>query len=155
MTQTCLKIIFVLMGICILIQNFPSVSAQELSLEDLVKEQNPLTRSNFIENQDLKTSGVEIPVKASWYGPGFDGRYTASGEIFNQSFFTAAHKSLPFGSLLIVTNPKNDKQVIVKVNDRGPFVQGRDIDLSKAAAAELGILKKGVSSLKYELIKNE
>jgi rare lipoprotein A (peptidoglycan hydrolase) len=155
MIQNCLKIIFVFLAVYLFLQNFSPTSAQELSFEDLIKEQNSLILSDFIENKDLKTSGVEIPVKASWYGPGFDGRYTASGEIFNQSFFTAAHKSLPFGSLLIVTNPKNDKQVIVKVNDRGPFVQGRDIDLSKAAAAELGVLKKGISSLKYKLIKTE
>lgn len=153
MIQNCLKIIFVILGVYLLFQNFFPASAHELGV--LLKEQNPVTLNNYIEDKNLEITGVEIPVKASWYGPGFDGRHTASGEIFNQSYFTAAHKSLPFGTLLIVTNPQNEKQVIVKVNDRGPFVKGRGLDLSKAAAAELGVLKKGVSSLKYQLLKAE
>ena len=80
---------------------------------------------------------------ASWYGPEFDGRPTASGEIFNSTLFTAAHPSLPFGTFLLVTNKQNNRQITVKVNDRGPFVAGRVIDLSKAAAEHLDMIAAG------------
>ncbi len=80
---------------------------------------------------------------ASWYGPGFYGRRTASGVRFQKNAFTAAHKTLPFGTRLKVINETNGKEVEVTVNDRGPFIKGRIIDLSYAAARELGILKPG------------
>ena len=76
---------------------------------------------------------------ASWYGPGFDGRKTASGERFNRHAFTAAHKSLPLHSHVRVTNLANNESVVVKINDRGPFVRGRLIDLSQAAAHAIGM----------------
>lgn len=77
--------------------------------------------------------------KASWYGPGFDGRKTASGERFNRNAMTAAHKSLPLHSRVRVTNLANNESIIVKINDRGPYVHGRIIDLSQAAARAIGI----------------
>lgn len=80
---------------------------------------------------------------ASWYGPGFYGRRTASGARFKKNAFTAAHKTLPFGTRLKVINESNGKEVEVTVNDRGPFIKGRILDLSYAAARELGILKPG------------
>jgi rare lipoprotein A len=80
---------------------------------------------------------------ASWYGTEFDGQATASGETFDSTKFTAAHPSLPFGTLLLVTNQYNNKQVIVRVNDRGPFISTRIIDLSKAAAEQLDIIASG------------
>ena len=70
---------------------------------------------------------------ASWYGPGFHGKLTASGARYNMNALTAAHKTLPFGSKVEVTNLKNNKSVIVNINDRGPFIKGRVIDLSKKA----------------------
>lgn len=82
---------------------------------------------------------------ASWYGPGFSGRKTASGERFNPKALTAAHRTLPFGSSVKVTNVENGKSVIVRVNDRGPFSRGRIIDLSKAAAAKIGLLRSGTA----------
>lgn len=89
---------------------------------------------------------------ASWYGTKFHGRKTASGEIFDQESFTAAHKTLKFGTLLRLTNPENDRSVIVRINDRGPFIRKRQLDVSRAAAAELGILENGVAELKVEQI---
>ena len=80
---------------------------------------------------------------ASWYGRDFDGRPTASGEIFNSALFTAAHPTLPFGTVLTVTNTQNNLQVSVRVNDRGPFVADRIIDLSRAAAEALDMLTTG------------
>ena len=79
---------------------------------------------------------------ATFYGPGFDGRKTASGEVFDQNALTAAHPSLPFGTKVMVTNLANHKQVIVRINDRGPFTQAI-IDLSYGAAREIGLLKTG------------
>ncbi len=77
--------------------------------------------------------------KASWYGPGFHGRLTANGERFNTNAFTAAHKTLPFGTKVKVTNNRTGRSVVVRINDRGPFVHGRVIDLSKASARAIGI----------------
>lgn len=92
-------------------------------------------------------------MKASWYGPGFHGRKTANGEVYDQNSFTAAHKSLKFGTLLKITNLKNNKSVVIRINDRGPYIHGRDLDLSKVAASELGMVRKGVAKLKVEEIK--
>lgn len=80
---------------------------------------------------------------ASWYGPGFHGKKTASGQAFNQNAMTAAHKSLPFGTKVRVTDQRTGRAVVVTINDRGPFVRGRMIDLSKAAATELGFRDRG------------
>jgi len=76
---------------------------------------------------------------ASWYGPGFQGRRTASGEIFNTHALTAAHRSLPFGTQVRVTNERTGRSVVVRINDRGPYAHGRIIDLSKAAAQAVGV----------------
>lgn len=89
-------------------------------------------------------------MRASWYGPRFHGKITANGEIYDQMAFTAAHKRLKFGTLLRITNPKNDKSVVVRINDRGPYIHGRQLDLSKAAAMELDMIEKGVAKLEVE-----
>jgi rare lipoprotein A len=89
---------------------------------------------------------------ASWYGYEFDGRPTASGEIYNSSLFTAAHPTLPFGTTLLVTNRQNNRQVAVKVNDRGPFVGGRIIDLSRAAAEQLDMLITGTAPVTIDKV---
>jgi rare lipoprotein A (peptidoglycan hydrolase) len=81
----------------------------------------------------------EFETIASWYGPGFQGRRTANGERFDQNAMTAASKTLPFGTRVVVYNPRNDRQCVVTINDRGPYVPGRGIDLSHAAARKLGI----------------
>lgn len=80
---------------------------------------------------------------ASWYGPGFHGRKTANGERFDMGELTAAHKTLPFGTRVLVHNPRNGKKVVVRINDRGPYVPGRVIDLSQAAATALGMKGRG------------
>ena len=81
--------------------------------------------------------------KASWYGPRFHGRRTANGERFDMNELTAAHRTLPFGTLVRVLNVQNGREVVVRINDRGPHVRGRIIDLSKAAAAEIDLLQAG------------
>ena len=84
---------------------------------------------------------------ASWYGPGFNGKRAASGEIFNENAMTAAHRSLPFGTKVMVTDQRTGRQISVTINDRGPFVGSRIIDLSKAAATELGFRNRGTTSV--------
>jgi peptidoglycan lytic transglycosylase len=83
--------------------------------------------------------------RASWYGPGFQGRRTASGETFDTNDMTAAHRTLPFGTKVRVVNKKTGRSVVVRINDRGPYAHGRVIDLSKASAQALGI--SGVGSV--------
>ena len=87
---------------------------------------------------------------ASWYGPGFHGRETASGETFNQHALTAAHRTLPLGTKATVTNLETGQSVQVKINDRGPYVPGRHLDLSQAAAKQIGLTRKGVAKVKIE-----
>jgi rare lipoprotein A len=89
---------------------------------------------------------------ASWYGPDFHGRPTASGEIFDMNAFTCAHRDYPFGSKLKVTYLSKDRTTSCLVNDRGPFIDGRDLDLSYAVARELGLIEEGVGAVKIEYI---
>lgn len=84
---------------------------------------------------------------ASWYGPGFNGKKAASGERFNQNAMTAAHKTLPFGTIVKVVDQRTGKSVQVRINDRGPYHSGRIIDLSKAAATKLGIIQAGTGKV--------
>lgn len=90
---------------------------------------------------------------ASWYGPGFHGRTTASGERFNQNGLTAAHRKLPFGTKVRVTNTRNKKSVVVRINDRGPFIHGRTIDLSRGAANKIGMVATGTACVRVEVIR--
>ncbi|MEC5147807.1 septal ring lytic transglycosylase RlpA family protein [Chitinophaga sp. 212800010-3] len=93
--------------------------------------------------------------KASYYADSFDGRKTASGEVFRQRRLTAAHRSLPFGTKVTVTNVSNGRSVKVRINDRGPFVTGRIIDLSHRAAAKLGMLNTGVANVEVKYKKSK
>lgn len=103
--------------------------------------------TSLLEMQKRKTYKI-----ASWYGPGFDGLRTASGEVYDMNAMTCAHKSLPFGTRLRITNVDNGLSVEVVVNDRGPFVDGRDIDLSRAAADALGLIGPGTGFVKVKNI---
>lgn len=88
---------------------------------------------------------------ASWYGPGFHGRRAADGSRFDQNAMTAAHKTLPFGTLLLVTNPRTKQSVIVRITDRGPYIPGRVLDLSAAAARSIGIT--GVGNVRMDILR--
>lgn len=112
--------------------------------QDLVKDRVTVKRD--ANDQPV----VEQVGEASFYGPGFHGKKTANGEKFDQDDKTAAHPTLPLGTKATVTNLENGNSVDVKINDRGPYVKGRDIDLSKGAAKELGMTKDGVAPVKIE-----
>ena len=90
--------------------------------------------------------------KASYYGPGFAGRATANGEVFRPLAMTAAHRTLPFGTKLRVTNLRNGKSVIVRVNDRGPYAGARILDLSEGAASRIGMLASGTAHVRLEVM---
>ncbi len=93
--------------------------------------------------------------RASWYGPGFHGRKTASGERFNQGAMTCAHRKLPFGSKIKVTNLTNDQSVVVTVNDRGPFIPGRIVDLSRGAAQQIDMIRTGTAPVRVEIVHTD
>ncbi|WP_449420037.1 septal ring lytic transglycosylase RlpA family protein [Phormidium nigroviride] len=98
---------------------------------------------------------VRITGWASWYGPGFHGNLSASGETYNQHELTAAHRDLPFGTRVLVTNLDNGRSVVVRINDRGPYVGDRLIDLSAAAAQVLGMVNSGIAPVQLELIDSQ
>lgn len=91
---------------------------------------------------------------ATWYGPGFNGRKTSSGQIYDMYKFTAAHRTLPLGSIIRVTNVENGRQVILLVNDRGPVNQKLILDLSKIAANNLDIVRKGSGKVEIEVLSS-
>ena len=125
---------------------------------------NQTQKIDLQDEFELSTLEQTIPVRdrpliagtfggrASWYGPGFHGRLTANGERYNQNAMTAAHKHLRFGTKVRVTNLNNGRSVIVRINDRGPFIKGRVIDLSAAAARSLNMIHSGVAPVKVTVL---
>jgi rare lipoprotein A len=99
--------------------------------------------------------GDRFGAVASWYGEPFHGRLTASGERYDMHGLTAAHRSLPFGTRLKVTNPENGQSSVVTVTDRGPFIRGRHLDLSYRAAKEIGLLGEGVGRVKVQILDRD
>jgi len=116
-----------------------------LSLTVVACASGPISRDDSV--------GFEESGEASYYAMKYQGRQTASGELFDQKKMTAAHKRLPFGSKVKVTNVANGKSVVVKVNDRGPFVSGRIIDLSKSAFQRIGNTNLGVIEVEIEVLR--
>ena len=92
-------------------------------------------------------------IRASYYGEAFHGKITACGEVYDMHGLTAAHKTLPMGTRLKVTNLKNGRSVIVRINDRGPYIWGRSLDLSVAAAKHLEMVQDGITKVRIEIIK--
>ncbi len=117
------------------------------------RKSNSSTRSSSKKTSKKVAGRHALSGHASWYGPGFQGKKTANGERFNMHAMTAAHKTLPFGTKVEVTAVKTGKKVVVRINDRGPFIKGRVIDLSKKAAKKLGILKSGHGKVKIRIIR--
>jgi rare lipoprotein A (peptidoglycan hydrolase) len=103
----------------------------------------PLPSTGYYAPSHESYRGTRTEV-ASWYGPGFEGHRTSSGEVFHSNELTAASTTLPLGSHAVVTNPDTGRSVLVRINDRGPFVRGRSIDLSHGAAQQIGLTGKGV-----------
>ncbi len=118
-----------------------TITQEKLSVEDEKK------LGEIIESARDITTGV-----VSWYGEKFHGRKTASGEVYDKHELTAAHKTLPFGTKVKVTNVRNGKSVVVEINDRGPYAKSRVLDLSQAAFSEIGHTNTGVMQVEYEIV---
>jgi rare lipoprotein A len=126
-------------------------------LRRLLGAATPLTEIEGMPEpaEDIALVSSTYTGMASWYGPGFHGRQSASGEVFNQHALTAAHRTLPFGTRVRVTNVHTGQQVVVRINDRGPFSHGRIIDLSAGAAAEIGLRRMGVGRVRVEVLSGQ
>jgi len=122
-----------------------------LSLGGCAAEQTPPAAPPSASSGAVAPGFVQTGM-ASWYGAWHRGRATANGEPFDDRAFTAAHRSLPFGTVLRVTNLASGRVVTVRINDRGPYIQGRILDLSAAAAKALGITRGGVARVRIEQI---
>ena len=139
----------------------PSVGASPSGEEFLVEDITEIREAITI--QDVRTVAPVRPIPASklievvqgaasWYGPGFYGRTTANGERFSKGTLTAAHRTLPFGTKVRVTNLSNGRSVVVRINDRGPFKYHRVIDLAHGAASQLQMMQAGEVPVKLEIL---
>ncbi len=130
----------------------PAVAIRELDSaptwdEKFIRQMNPAPAANGL----LASAGVSVG-QASWYGPGFYGGRTASGEVLRPGTLTAAHRYLAFGTKVRVTNLQNGLTAVVRINDRGPFHGGRIIDLAQGAAQQLGVTASGTAQVKLEVL---
>lgn len=148
------KIIFFLM----LLTAASCTSFVRFTSEDKLKIEEKDIKSAISVTDDLELdendfTGEVMTGTASYYADKFHGKKTASGEIFDQDDFTAAHRTLPFGTKVLVTNLENNKSVIVRINDRGPYKKNRLIDVSRAAAEELEMIKSGIVEVEVKVLK--
>jgi rare lipoprotein A (peptidoglycan hydrolase) len=129
--------------------------ATGLGSDEIRQEQTDLVLDSQQTQEPPGLCAAVDTVTATYYSRRFHGRKTANGDRYDRLAFTCAHKSLPFDTLLKVTNPNTNKSVIVRVNDRGPFKKHRTLDLSYAAALEIGMLHKGVMKVLMEIIPDD
>ena len=113
-----------------------------------IHDEDSVMKETLIPDEDTIIQG-----KASYYGSEFNGRKTANGEVYDETALTAAHRTLPFGTVLRITNLQNGLSVIVRINDRGPFHPDRVIDLSKSAAEEIDLIRYGVADIEAEILE--
>jgi rare lipoprotein A len=114
---------------------------------------SPEQRSSTFLNSGQKRPLAEWECMTSWYGEDFDGQPTATGETYDMYAETAAHPTLPLGSIVRVVNPRNHRSQVVRINDRGPYVQGRELDVSYAVARKLGFDQRGLAKVRLELLE--
>jgi len=137
--------------------SFNPMSAQAISVSSFV-DPSINTKTEWETKFEQKFPNYKMPLasvyrgEASFYGPGFYGNLTANGEVYVRGTYTAAHRSLPFGTRVRVENLNTGKSVIVRINDRGPFVGGRIIDLSETAADAIGMRNSGVAPVKIQVL---
>jgi rare lipoprotein A (peptidoglycan hydrolase) len=149
---TALQAVFLAMGMLILTPSAnPTASG---------KTSGPETSPSQAPNQQTKSNAAAQPkplavwqCTTSWYGEDFDGLPTATGETYDMYAETAAHPTLPLGSIVRVVNPRNHRSRIVRINDRGPYVEGRELDVSYRVAQELGFDQRGTARVRLELLK--
>lgn len=150
-----------LLGKAAPLQKIPGITISTAFKNPDVEESPGIAKRPLSPNPDNATDISPEPILmssdgwASWYGPGFDGNYSANGEIFNQNDLTAAHRDLPFGTWVRVTNLDNGLSVVVRINDRGPFIEDRIIDLSAAAAETIGMMDSGVAPVRLDVLGSQ
>ena len=146
-----------------------AAAASSRSVEVAIRSADPLSEATESSDEpQIKPIAPTLPIatppqeprvrsvsqgQASWYGPGFFGNRTASGEVLRPGTLTAAHRTLPFGTKVRVTNTRNGRTTIVRINDRGPFHGNRVIDLAHGAAQHLGLMSSGVANVKLEVLQ--
>jgi rare lipoprotein A len=130
----------------------PTLFAKQLAAKDMSFLEEVKHNQSVKFNQQIQFRSKPVIGIASFYSDKFNGKRTASGEKFNNSAMTAAHKTLPFGSRVEVTNLRNKKSVVVRINDRGPHIKGRNIDLSKAAARQIGLGHHGTAKVRLQIL---
>jgi hypothetical protein len=151
-----LESVFLGMGLLILTPSVnPTTSAGKLSNPSHAvasRESSPLNSMNGTKGTQLKPLAV-WECTTSWYGEDFDGQPTANGEIYDMYAATAAHPTLPLGSIVRVVNTRNHRSQIVRINDRGPYVEGRELDVSYEVARKLGFDQRGLAKVRLELLE--
>ncbi|MBW4534463.1 MAG: septal ring lytic transglycosylase RlpA family protein [Pleurocapsa minor HA4230-MV1] len=132
---------------------FPKSSNHQNTKKAREQDHSKISKNRqIILSEDQLLIANSVNGNASWYGPGFDGRLTANGETFDQQEMTAAHPDLKFGTKVKVTNLQNGRSVVVRINDRGPFIRDRIIDLSAAAARALNMMSSGVAPVRLTIL---
>ncbi len=150
-----ISLFFLLSLVNLFAKESPKVKETIPETQLITQPDDKATQENKVLFEDPKKLVEDVfYAVTSYYGKRIHNAWTANSEKFSRNKFTAAHKYLPFNTMLRVTNEANGKTVIVRVNDRGPFKKGRDLDLSYGAAKELGILRDGIKKLKVEIITN-
>ena len=132
-------------------QSSPKITLRLAAVKDSntqVRETLPATNLTVVPEVVRVITG-----EASWYGPGFYGNRTANGEVFKPGTMTAAHRTLPFGTKVRVTNLWNGRSAVIRINDRGPFIDHRVIDLGHGAASSLGLIASGVAQVRLEVLR--
>jgi rare lipoprotein A (peptidoglycan hydrolase) len=130
----------------------PTVSGSTSTPDPSLKQSSGDPSNESVNRTQPKPLAVWECV-TSWYGEDFDGRPTATGEIYNMYDATAAHLTLPLGSIVRVVNPRNNRSQIVRINDRGPYIEGRELDVSYEVARRLGFDQRGTAKLRLELLE--
>ncbi len=133
-------------------RNIFTLLALSFSLVAFAANETEKPKNNDPKTEKKAEKSNENTGKASWYGPGFHGRLTANGERYNMNGISAAHKTLKFGTKVRITNLENGKSIVVRVNDRGPYIKGRQFDLSKGAFKKIASVDTGVIKIKYEIL---
>lgn len=137
--------------------NKGSVELPDITIVDSTNEDPNLPPTKTLvtpEDEDVETVSLIEKGRASWYGPNFHGKLTANGEQFDMHGMTAAHRTLPFNTIVLVENKDSGKSVLVRINDRGPFAKNRIIDLSKKAAREIGMIGPGTANVNLYVAKD-
>lgn len=147
-----LETVFLGLGLLVLVPSINPTSAGKVSNPSLESTSVQPSSNNPAMNRQRKPLAV-WECTSSWYGGDFDGQPTATGEIYDMNGATAAHPTLPLGSIVRVVNPKNHRSAVVRINDRGPYVEGRELDVSYAVAQRLGFDQRGTAKVRLELLE--